>query len=990
MIKQFQYKKQQFQADAVAAVCDSFLGVNLQTVNYFAAFRAQISTNLKSIQNKYKLKPQQNLNGDYPVLDVQMETGTGKTFVFINTIFELHKRYGLTHFVIVVPSIAIKEGVKGTFKSTQDYFFDEYGSRINVLEYKADRNKGKSSINSALFNFIQSENLSVLITTTQTLDKDGENVTNVIYKKLESSLFDKHRTAADAIASKNPVFIIDEAHGNVTDGSVALNLINQRLRPALMLRYSATFAAAQIKNLVYVLDSYDAFKQKLVKKIGVREYQLSHYAAGAVYLKSIGLSKKNDVFAVVEVVNQSGELIEVKLDRCEDTTAKKGSVIFVKTKNEFYRNYFVSKIDLTLGVVLFQNGVEIYLQNSTIGKIFEDNMIRDTIRMHFKKEATLFAKNIKCLSLFFIDHVSDYRNFELPNECGYLQTKFEQIYADELSVILQNPQVDDEYKNYLRSFGASLVHGGYFAADKKANDALSANNDTTKLAQEEIYNLIMRDKARVLQLDNPLRFIFAHSAIREGWDNPNVFQICQLRNIKNETSKIQSIGRGLRLCVDSNLQRMDSEILGSEIFDTNNLSVFVFSDNKFVENLQSELRGRISGFKQSLANFSSDVIQTIFGVSPIKATKIFAQCFDDAENLLALEELELVFVQSNLDFKLILPILSNDVSIQVERLTDASFVVRAPRKYKVNLDNYQHFIKLWDILHQDVYFSVHYSMDYIQQIVTQLNHNLQINPVFINKIASEIALNETNFIVKSQQLASQQVERVKFNKPLNSFIDELCAKVKLSRKTILQILQQINPDKFTSIKNNPDLAIEKISQIVNEVIYQNILDNVTYQPVVASGKKRASWVDISTQTFEAKHFIELINLSEYAGNCLFEEISPYDSLNPERYISEQFLQDSGITVFAKLPKKIKIPSPIEPNGINPDFAFVVKRHGKNDVYFVAEAKPSTLDNDLRGQERRKLAILKKYFAVCDAKVEFEVVTSAADVTSKLNLLLALN
>lgn len=987
MTKQFQYKKQQFQSDAVAAVCDSFMGVNLHTPNYFAAFKEQISANIQAVQNKNKLKPQQNLTGDYPLLDIQMETGTGKTFVFINTVFELHKHYGLTHFVIVVPSIAIKEGVKGTFTSTQDYFFDEYGARVNVLEYKTDR-KTKGSINSALFNFVQSDGLSVLITTTQTLDKDGENVSNVIYKKLESSLFDKYRTAADAIASKKPVFIIDEAHGNVTEGSVALNLINQRLSPILMLRYSATFALAQIKNLVYVLDSYDAFKQKLVKKIGVREYQLSHYVSGSVYLKSMGLSKKNDVVAVAEVVNHNGELIEVKLDKCEDVNTSKASVLFTKTKNEIYRKYYVSKIDLTHNKLSFSNGVEVTLQDSSIGKIFEDSMIRDTLRMHFKKESYLFSKNIKCLSLFFIDSVSDYRNFDVSGERGYLQEKFEQIYAEELANILASSVIPEDYKNYLRQFAVGQVHGGYFAADKKSNEALSANNDTTKLAQEEIYKLIMQDKARVLQLENPLRFIFAHSAIREGWDNPNVFQICQLRNIKNETSKIQSIGRGLRLCVDANLQRMDSEILGEQVFDTNNLSVFVFSDNKFVESLQSELRGRISGFRQAVASFSSDLIQTTFGVTPIKASKIFAQCFDDNENLLALEELQQIFERNNLDFALIIASLTTDVNTQVERIGEDSFILQQPRKYRVNLDNYQHFIKLWDLLHQDVYFTVHYSADYIEQIVTKLNQFLQINPVYINKTSADIMVNDTDFVVTSHDLPSrQQVEVVKFNKSVNQFIDELCIKVKLSRRVVVQILQAIKPEKFASIKNNPDLALEQISQIINQVIYQNILDNVTYQAVADSTKKRASWVDISSQEFTAKHFIELLDLPEYAGNCLFEEISPYDSLNPERAISEQSLQNKQITVFAKLPKKIKIPSPIEPNGVNPDFAFVIKRQTKEDVYFVAEAKPSTLDDNLRGQEQRKIAILAKYFAACGAKVEFEVVTSVNDVATKLNQIL---
>lgn len=988
MTKQFQYKKQQFQIDAVNAVCDAFIGVNLHTTNYCAAFKEQITNNIRKIQNKHKLKPQIRLDGAYPVLDVQMETGTGKTFVFVNTIFELNKRYGLTHFVIVVPSVAIKEGVKGTFNTTQNYFFDEYGSRINVFEYKTIANKNKGSMNSALFNFVQSDGLSVLITTAQALDKDGTKAAsiNVIYKKLEQSLFDKYRTAADAIASKRPVFIIDEAHGNVTDDSKALDSINNNLHPYFMLRYSATFLAEQVKNLVYVLDSYEAFKQKLVKKIGVREYQLSTYVSGSIYLKSINI-KKNNPEAIVEVVSKSGELIEVTLRNLESVDSKKSCELFNKTKNPIYSNYYVKNIDAINNSVAFHNELDIQLQNSSLGKLFEDSMIRDTIKMHFKKESQLFIKNIKCLSLFFIDSVVDYRDYSMANERGYLQEKFEQIYSEELSNILINPNISPEYKNYLQKFNVTESHGGYFANDKKLNDALNGNNENTRAAQEEIYNLIMRDKASILQMDNKLRFIFAHSAIREGWDNPNVFQICQLRNIKNDTSKIQSIGRGLRLCVNSRLERMDSEVLGGDVFDINNLSVFIFSDNKFVENLQTELRSRISNFKASIPKFDSDIIQTTFGVSPVKATKIFANCFDDNENLLPIESLEQLFRANNLDFNQILPILTESVNNQVEHLDDDDFDINVkPRKYTVNLAKYQEFAKLWDILHRNVYFSVNYSENYIDEIVDTINDKLQINPVYINKTASEIVLANDNFNVTTSQLNADGVEQVVFKKSLNVFIDELCNKVKIPRKAIVQILQNINSHKFASIKNNPDLAIEKISQIINEVLYKNIIDNVNYH-LQDGNDKRASWIDITSKEFEAKHYIELDNLPDYVNNCLYNEVSPYDSLNPEKYITEQSLQNSKITVFAKLPKKIMIPSPVESNGVNPDFAFVIKRPNKDDIYFVAEAKPTINDDGLRGQEKRKLSILKKYFATVGTHVEYDVVTSMNDVLTKLNDLL---
>lgn len=244
-----------------------------------------------------------------------------------------------------------------------------------------------------------------------------------------------------------------------------------------------------------------------------------------------------------------------------------------------------------------------------------------------------------------------------------------------------------------------------------------------------------------------------------------------------------------------------------------------------------------------------------------------------------------------------------------------------------------------------------------------------------------------NFKTNTTQLNSDEVEQVVFRKSLNSFIDELCTKVKIPRKSLVQILQKINPQKFASIKNNPDLAIESIAQIINEVIYKNIIDNVNYH-LHTEVDKRASWIDITGKEFEAKHYVELSNLPEYVNNCLYSEISPYDSLNPEKYITEQSLQNPRIKLFAKLPKKIMIPSPIEVNGVNPDFAFVIQRPNKEDIYFVAEAKPTLYNDGLRGQEKRKLSILKKYFAAVGGEVEYDVVTSMNDVLTKLNELLA--
>jgi type III restriction enzyme len=599
------FKHQKFQAEATQAVCDVFLGQPfLSETNYlidqgnvkgqsemydFTGFKNHklvpeltdkiILDNIRKIQRSHQIAPSDKLEGKYN-LTVEMETGTGKTYVYIKTMLELNKRYGWSKFIVVVPSIAIREGVYKSFQITQEHFTEDYGKKINFFIYN-------SAQLTEIDRFASDSNINVMIINSQAFNARGKDARR-IYMKLDSF---RSRRPIDVIAQTNPILIIDEPQ-SVEGKQTVENL--KSFNPLFTLRYSATHKKDRMFNLIYRLDAMEAYNKKLVKKIAVKGISQtgSTGTEGYLYLEGINIYKDKNPTA------QLG--FETKLKSGLKTTVRTVSVgfnLYEQSGNlEQYKDrYIVSEIDARDNSVTFQNGKKIYA-GDVQGAVNEDQLrriqIRETILSHIEKERQLYSKGIKVLSLFFIDEVAKYKQYD---EAG---TAFNGQYADmfveEYNDIIGSLQLqfgEDSYVDYLKSIDTDNTHAGYFSIDKKKGQLIDGKIErkTKESTDVDAYNLIMKDKERLLSFDEPVRFIFSHSALKEGWDNPNVFQICTLKQSTAETRKRQEVGRGLRLCVNKEGERMDIGYLGGDVHNVNMLTVIASeSYESFAKGLQTE------------------------------------------------------------------------------------------------------------------------------------------------------------------------------------------------------------------------------------------------------------------------------------------------------------------------------------------------------------------------------------------------------------------
>ena len=523
--------------------------------------------NIRTVQNLYDITPSETLaKGVAPVnLDIEMETGTGKTYVYIKTMFELNKQYGWSKFIVVVPSIAIREGVAKSFTMLEEHFMELYGKKARWFVYN-------SSNLQQLDSFSSDSGLSVMIINTQAFAasmKEGgrSKESRIIYSKRDEF---GSRRPIDVIAANNPIVIMDEPQkmeGDATRAGI------KQFNPLFVLNYSATHKTKH--DTVYALDALDAYRQKLVKRIHVKGFELKNLrgTGGYMYLDSIKLSPKQPPMAYIEIETKTASDTIVRKTKTFGT----GDSLRAESGLAEYEGFTLSEINAK-GYVTFLNGVTLR-RGEVIGDTSELTMqrvqIRETIKSHFEKERWLFKRGIKCLSLFFIDEVAKYKSYDDNGneEKGVFQKIFEDEYlrlvSDELNLC------DEDYNEYLRRFTPQEVHRGYFSIDKKTNRVIDGKVEKKTGLSDDIsaYDLILKNKERLLSFEEPTRFIFSHSALREGWDNPNVFQICTLRHSNSTIAKRQEVGRGLRLCVDKNGVRMDKELLGEDIHEVNKLTV---------------------------------------------------------------------------------------------------------------------------------------------------------------------------------------------------------------------------------------------------------------------------------------------------------------------------------------------------------------------------------------------------------------------------------
>ena len=603
------FKHQKFQADAAKAVVNVFAGQPYLTPSYMMdrgnGFYQQTLTdeedftgwsnhkilpelsdriileNLQKIQRTNQLKPSEKLEGHFN-LTIEMETGVGKTYTYIKTMYELNKHYGWSKFIVVVPSIAIREGVYKSFQVTQEHFAEEYGKKVRFFIYN-------SAQLTEIDRFASDNSICAMIINSQAFNARGKDARRISMKLDEF----RSRRPIDIIAKTNPILIIDEPQ-SVEGKQTKENL--KQFNPLLTLRYSATHKSDSIYNMVYRLDAMEAYNKRLVKKIAVKGISESGSTAteSYVYLESVNLSKAAPT-ATIQFDYKGTSGIR-KITR----TVSEGYNLYDNSGSmeEYKQGFVVSRIDGRDDSVEFLNGIKIYA-GDVIGKVSEDQLrriqIRETILSHIQRERELFYKGIKVLSLFFIDEVAKYRVYDESGQAT--DGIYAQMFVEEYNDIIGSLQIgigEDDYMKYLQAIPAEKTHAGYFSIDKKGKmiDSKVGRKETTT-DDVDAYELIMKNKELLLDRDpkrSPVRFIFSHSALREGWDNPNVFQICTLKQSSSEVRKRQEVGRGLRLCVNQDGERMDTNVLGEEVQNVNVLTVIASeSYDSFAKGLQTEI-----------------------------------------------------------------------------------------------------------------------------------------------------------------------------------------------------------------------------------------------------------------------------------------------------------------------------------------------------------------------------------------------------------------
>lgn len=1004
----FKFKIQQYQTDAVENTVAVFRG---QPSHTLSAYRRDLGTykekrfaykeeeigygnhrleldrqtilrNIRSVQNLYDITPSETLaQGVAPVnLDIEMETGTGKTYVYIKTMFELNKQYGWSKFIVVVPSIAIREGVAKSFTMLEEHFMETYGKKARWFVYD-------SSNLQQLDSFSSDSGLCVMIINTQafaTSMKEGGRSKESLIIYSERDEFGSRRPI-DVIAANNPIVIMDEPQkmeGKATQAGI------KRFNPLFTLNYSATHKTKH--NTIYALDALDAYRQRLVKRIHVKGFELKNLrgTSGYLYLDSIELSPKRPPMARIEIETKtaSGAIVRKTKTFGTNDNLRKDSGLAE------YEGFTLSEINAK-GYVTFLNGVTLR-RGEVIGDTNELTIqrvqIRETIMSHFEKERQLFKRGIKCLSLFFIDEVAKYKSYdEEGNEVkGIFQKMFEEEYSrlvnDEFHIW------DEDYNEYLRRFTPQEVHRGYFSIDKKTNRVIDGKVEKKTGLSDDIsaYDLILKNKERLLSFDEPTRFIFSHSALREGWDNPNVFQICTLRHSNSTTAKRQEVGRGLRLCVDKNGVRMDKEFLGEDVHEVNRLTVIAnesYAD--FTNALQKETREvlRERAVKATVAYFTGKQIrigEELHTIDESEASRIIIYLEDngyvDSDKHITPQYHE-AMANGNLAP---LPTKLQPIAEGVIRLINSIFDPKAlddmvveekttTPENKLNENfNKEEFQTLWkEINHQYVYTVSYDSDELIENAILHLNAELsvkQLRYVMVEGTQDEKQVTEFGDThSQSRQLTDVCTSTVRYD-----LVGEIAKGANLTRRTVVKILQGIKESKLYLFKNNPEEFIRKVISIIKEQKATMIVESIHYN--MTEGKYDSNIFTVKSKmdfdrAYEAKKSITDYVFSDSKG---------------ERQFAHDLDEADEVVVYAKLPRTFQIPTPV--GNYAPDWAIAMEKDGIKHIFFIAETKGSLSSMQTSKIENAKIDCARKLFnSLSTAKVRYHKVTSYSDLLDEM-------
>ncbi|MCI8644765.1 MAG: DEAD/DEAH box helicase family protein [Lachnospiraceae bacterium] len=1014
-----QYRHQKFQADAAKAVVDVFAGQPNLTSTYmmdrgsgnyqigvneeldFTGFGnqkivpelsdRQILEQLNKVQRTNQIKPSEKLEGreNGYNLTVEMETGVGKTYTYIKTMFELNKHYGWSKFIVIVPSVAIREGVYKSFEMTQEHFAEEYGKKIRFFIYN-------SAQLTEIDRFASDSSINVMIINSQAFNAKGKDARR-IYMKLDEF---RSRRPIDIIAKTNPILIIDEPQ------SVEGKQTKERLKefhPLLTLRYSATHKSDSVYNMVFRLDAMEAYNRRLVKKIAVKGITESGSTAtdSFIYLESINLSK-SDPTATLQ--------FEVKM--ANGAPKKKSRIVKIGDNLydysgglEEYRNGFVVKqIDGRDDSVEFLNGIKIFA-GDVIGAVDEDQLrriqIRETILSHIERERQLFYKGIKVLSLFFIDEVANYREYDAAGQPvnGKYAAMFEEEYEDVISS-MQLVIGEDEYIKYLQSISAARTHAGYFSVDGKGkmiNSKVSRKETTSD--DVSAYELIMKNKELLLDRDparSPVRFLFSHSALREGWDNPNVFQICTLKQSESVLRKRQEVGRGLRLCVNQNGERMDTNVLGNDVHNINILTVIASeSYDSFAKGLQTEMAEAVADRPRAVKVelFAGKVIKDEQGNEQVidqdMASSIhhdmIVKGYIDSKGALTDKYYE---DKANGEIKVAKEVA--DSAASVLDIIDSIYDARSVQPENARSNNVEllvdedklampEFEALWSRINAKSVYVVDFDTEeLIQKSITSLDSKLRVSKIhfqvetgIMDTIKSkEELLSGTSFV--KEEFASYGVTMAANSNVKYDLIGKLVDETGLTRKALVAILKGIQPSIFNQFRDNPEEFIVKAAALINDEKATAVIEHITYDVL-----DDHYGTDIFTDpTIKGRLGINAMKAKKH----LYDHIV-YDSTR-ERDFAAELDVNTNVAVYVKLPDGFYIATPV--GHYNPDWAIAFYKGSVKHIYFVAETKGSMRSMQWRTIEQSKIHCAKEHFkAISGDNIVYDVVDSYKSLLTKV-------
>lgn len=1015
-----QFKHQKFQADAAKAVVDVFAGQPYVRPSYmmdrgsgsyqqslteeedFTGWSNQkivpelndrlILEHIQTIQRANQIKPSEKLEGRYN-LTIEMETGVGKTYTYIKTMYELNRAYGWSKFIVVVPSIAIREGVYKSFQVTQEHFAEEYGKKIRFFIYN-------SAQLTEIDRFASDSSINVMIINSQAFNARGKDARR-IHMKLDEF---RSRRPIDIIAKTNPILIIDEPQ-SVEGKQTKENL--KQFHPLLTLRYSATHKSNSIYNMIYRLDAMEAYNKRLVKKIAVKGITASGSTAteSYMYLESINLSKAAPT-ATIQFDCKGATSIR-KITR----TVSEGYNLYDHSgrMEEYKEGFVVSRIDGRDDSVEFINGIKLYV-GDVIGKVSEEQLrriqIRETILSHIERERELFYKGIKVLSLFFIDEVAKYKQYDTAGQPmnGIYADMFEEEYRDVVKH-LQIGMGEEDYMKYLSAISADKTHAGYFSIDKKGKLIDSKANEKRENTKEKMsndvdaYDLIMKNKELLLDRNpkkSPVRFIFSHSALREGWDNPNVFQICTLKQSSSEVRKRQEVGRGLRLCVNQDGERMDTNALGADVHNVNVLTVIASeSYDSFAGGLQNEIADAVADRPKAVTVelFLDKVIKDDQGNEQVIDSDtahaiqydLIVNGYIDKKGLLTDKYYE---DKANGELKVAEEVA--DFAASVFEIIDSIYDSRSvgiedARKNNVELEVDEdklampEFKALWNKINSKSVYVVDFDTDeLVRKSINSLDKKLMVSKIYfkvetgaMEQITSKEALTNGASFVKDESLSYGNVMAASSNVTYD-LIGKLVDETGLTRKAIIQILQGIQPATFHQFKNNPEEFIIKAAALINDEKATAIIQHITYDVM----DEKYSTDVFTDPTIKGRLGVNAMKAKKHLYDHLV-----YDSSNEQAFATE-LDTNTNVAVYVKLPDGFYISTPV--GHYNPDWAIAFYEGTVKHIYFIAETKGSMNSMQLRLIEESKIHCAREHFkAISSGEVVYDVVDSYKTLLQKV-------